>query len=148
MASAEREINDQKRKLIDTSELVNDFWNRTFTDVFLTQKNNPRLMVIDHGSVASVYVLLRSAPIPQSVQVQWHVYSQPKNSYFVTGNVLHFRWGQSAGSFRQQQLSVTYVTDPKPAGKLRETLSERNGVPYADEEPLTPAYPISPVTRK
>jgi hypothetical protein len=104
------------------------------------------LIALPHDPTHStIYILLKSPPIPQTVDVQWHIFAQPKNSYFLVGNMVIFRWGQSIDRFREQQLSVTYVDKPK-AKPTYSALTLNDNRVMADSEPLIYGFPdLDPV---
>jgi len=140
---ANGEIADQQKKLIDTGELVKSFYSNLRSQFFdFTSFSADHLF--REGSVGQprrvVLMLLKDAPIPESVQIQFHVFSQPRNSFLVIGNLIVFFWGDSAENLKQHSLNVSYAKDPNFKGKLFQTLSvDEHGVIHADETVL-PAF--------
>jgi hypothetical protein len=93
------------------------------------------LMPPPGGDQTVVVLLLESSPIPATLQLQYHVYAQPPNSYFSLHNIVIYVWGQSLDALRQQQLSVSYFPN-KSDKDLIKSLSMREGRIFADDEPL------------
>jgi hypothetical protein len=144
--SAQQALQKQQEKLSDLDQLLTSFYEARKTEIFETKPDSSNLVALKHDdSHVTIYVILSSPPIPQTLDLQWHVFAQPKNSYFIYGNVLMFRWAQSVESFRTQALTVTYVPMPKqkPIGSK---LSLRGNRVFMDEEPLIYGYPnLDPV---
>jgi hypothetical protein len=82
-----------------------------------------------------VIILLNSTPIPGTLQLQYHAYLQPPNSYFPIHHVVVFFWGQSREALEAQQLSVSYFPDKGDKEQIK-TLSEHDGRLFADGELL------------
>jgi hypothetical protein len=93
-----------------------------------------RLPGASNGGI--VFMLLKSAPIYQTIQIGFHVYVQPKTSYAITGNVIRFVWGESPDSLKQWPLEVSYVPDPTYRGPVYSTLSVKDGHVFADHAQL------------
>jgi hypothetical protein len=136
LRDAQQGLEKQQVKLADMDQLLKSFYEARKTEVFNTKTDAKDLIALRHDDThATIYILLSSPPIPQTVDVQWHVYAEPKTSYNVVNNVLIFRWGQSVESFRTQQLTVTYVADPTQKS-LYSKLSINDNRVSADEDPL------------
>ena len=147
--TAQEALQKQQEKLSDLDQLMKSFYEARKTEIFDTKTDSPNLVGLKHDdSHSTIYVVLSAPPIPQSVDLQWHVYAQPKGSYFMFDNIVVFRWGQSLDSFRTQPLSITYV--PKPKQKpVWSKLSLTGDRAMADDEPLIYGYPdLDPVMIK
>jgi len=97
-----------------------------------TRRNGPNVVVAALKSGAIVFMLLKSAPIYQTIEVRWKVYSQPHGSYGIQNNVLIFSWGDPAESIKQYPLEVTYVPDPTSKNPAFKALSVKDSVIFAD----------------
>jgi hypothetical protein len=88
--------------------------------------------------VSVVYLLLRAVPIQGSVQLQYHVFAQPPNTYFSVKNVMVFIWGESPDNLKNKQFSVSYfpVSSEKDVVKI---LSFHDDRVWADDQPM-PKY--------
>jgi hypothetical protein len=140
LRDAQQRLENQQAKLADIDQLLKSFYEARKTEAFDTKTDSTDLIVLKHDDThATIYILLSAPPIPQTVDIQWHVYAQPKNSYLVVNNVIIFRWGQSVESFRSQQLTVTYVAEPKEK-PLYSKLSITDNRVRADEDPLMYGY--------
>jgi hypothetical protein len=82
-----------------------------------------------------VYLLLPAAPIPGTLQLQYHIFVQPPNSYGNFHNLVFFFWGDPADNLKQKQLSVSYFPDTSDK-ELIHSLSLKDGRVYADDQPL------------
>jgi hypothetical protein len=78
-------------------------------------------------------MLLKSAPIYQTIEVKWRVYSQPRGSYGVKNNMLIFGWGDPAESLKQYPSEATYVPNPTSNVPVFEALSVKDNAVFADE---------------
>lgn len=113
LRSSQEALDIQQKKLADVDQILKSFYEASTTDTVDTKKDSDRLVIIGHDEThVSIYVVLPRPPIPQTLQLQWHVYAQPRNSYYVQENLVVFRWGQSESSFREHNLSLSYVPDP------------------------------------
>jgi hypothetical protein len=140
LRDAQQRLENQQAKLADIDQLLKSFYEARKTEAFDTKTDSTDLIALKHDDThATIYILLSAPPIPQTVDIQWHVYAQPKISYHVANNVIIFRWGQSVESFRSQQLTVTYVAEPKQK-PLYSKLSISDNRVKADEDPLMYGY--------
>jgi len=140
--SANKTIADQQAKLLNTNELVTAMFSKSEVEIFQTAQGNTAtfattplvLPKLPAGAVppksppqAVVYMLLKSAPIYQTVQINFRIYIQPKSSYIVTGNLLTFFWGESIENLKQWPLEVSYVPDPTYHGPIYKTMTLKDG---------------------
>jgi hypothetical protein len=110
--SAAKEISEQEKKLASTDELVTALFSKGVTEYFQTTANAPNVVIAPRANGATVFALLKSPPIYQTIEVKWRVFSQPRSSYGMANNVLIFNWGDPSESLKQYPLEVTYVPDP------------------------------------
>jgi hypothetical protein len=83
-----------------------------------------------------VYILLNSSPIQGTVQLQWHVFSEPRGSYFaLVHNLLIDVWGDPPENLQQHPFEISYFPDTSDKDLIK-TLSVKDGRVYADGEPL------------
>ncbi len=139
--TANRDIAAQQAKLTSTSELVTAMFSKGETETFMTTLGNTSRYVVNPGpgnSAAWVFMLLKNAPIYQTVQLGFHVFIQPKSSYLPQGNVLVFSWGESPQNLKQWPLEVSYVPDPTYHGPIYSMLTLKDGHVYADATQISP----------
>jgi cell division protein ZapA (FtsZ GTPase activity inhibitor) len=144
--TANKEIAVQQGKLTSTNELVTAMFSKGQTEVFPTTLGNTAtyaiypLSPVQNGAQqgAMVYMLLKSAPIYQTVELQFHVATQPKYSYALRGNVLTFEWGDPAENLKQHPFVVSYVPDPTFHGVIYSALSVKDGHVFADGVQISP----------
>jgi hypothetical protein len=138
--AANRNISTQQAKLTRTNELVTAMFSKGLTEYFSTTQGNMTTFLIrpkpGGASGAIVLMLLNSAPIFQTIQLQFHIYTQPKASYALSGNVLAFSWGDPVESLKQFPFEVSYVPDPTYHGAIYSALSVKDGHALADGTPL------------
>jgi hypothetical protein len=72
-----KDIADQQKKLASTDELVKTLFSKGTTEFFTTTVNGPNVVIAPHPNGAFVFMLLKSAPIYQTIEVKFHVFSQP-----------------------------------------------------------------------
>src|SRR5207244_281945 len=58
-----------------------------------------------------VLLLLEEPPISQTLQLQYHVYTQQPNTYFAVHNLVIYFWGESEDNLKAKQLSISYFPD-------------------------------------
>jgi hypothetical protein len=141
---ANRAIAEQQSKLLSTNELVTAMFSKGQVETFATTTGNtPKFVLYSLPATppqpqrgAIVYMLLKSAPIYQTLQINAHIYVQPKGSYQALGNVLRFVWSDPAEGLKQYALEVSYVPDPTYHGVVYSKLSVKGEHIYADEQQL------------
>jgi hypothetical protein len=87
------------------------------------------------GNMTIVLLLLQSVPIPQTLQLQWHVYAQPQDSYATVQNLVVFFWADPPDNLKTHELTASYFPD-KSDKDIIHSLLERDGRIFADDQPL------------
>jgi hypothetical protein len=144
VASANKEIAAQQSKLTSTNELVTAMFSKGQVETFnVSTGDTPTLVVYAIPTLsgqpqkgAIVYMLLKSAPIFQTVQINYRIFVQPKSSYHLNGNLLMFFWGDPSDNLKQFALEVSYVPDPTYKGPTYSALSLKDGHIFADKMQL------------
>jgi len=141
--SATKDIAEQQKKLASTNELVKSIFERGRTEYFDTKSQNSHFVLLSYrmGDKSSakngafVFMLLAEVPIRQTIELKFHLSSQPRGSYSpIRGNVLWFNWGENAESLKEFPLEVTYIPDPTASSTMIfKSLSIRERRVYADE---------------
>jgi hypothetical protein len=131
--AAAKDIADQQKKLASTDELVKALFSKGTTEYFPTTANGSNVVIAPLANGALVFMLLKSAPIYQTIEVKFHVFSQPHGSYWLSNNILIFSWGDPATNLKQHMLEVTYVPDPTSKAPAFKSLSVRGNAVFADE---------------
>jgi hypothetical protein len=134
--AATKDIAVQQKKLASTDELVKTLFSKGTTEFFPTTANGPNVVLAPHARGAMVFMLLKSAPIYQTIELKWHVFSQPHGSYGLLNNVLIFSWGDPADNLKQHPLEVTYVPDPTSKDPAFKGLSVKDSAVFADDKKL------------
>jgi F0F1-type ATP synthase membrane subunit b/b' len=137
MDAALKDIGTQQSKLASTSDLVSALFSKGETQLFSTAGNSSEYTVVPGTGITWVFFLLKQPPIFQTVQLQWHVYVQPKSSLAFAANVMVFRWGDPVENLKQYPFEVSYVPDPTYKGPVVRALSVRNGDVYGDDKLLS-----------
>jgi hypothetical protein len=135
-------IAEQQSKLLSTNELVTAMFSKGQVEYFQATGTNATNFVVvpmptAQGSTqkgAVVCLLLKSAPILQTVQINFRIFVQPKSSYFPRANVITFFWGDPAENLKQYPIEVSYVPDPTYKGVVYSKLSVKDGHIFADNE--------------
>lgn len=137
---AQETLQKQQEKIADINQLLKAFYEAGTTKHYSSESDSDILIIISHESNrVTLYALLPDSPIPQTLELQYYISVQPRNSYFVDGNLVTFRWGQSESSLRDKPLAFTYVPDPTSEPKF-EKLERRGHRVYADGKPLLYGY--------
>lgn len=134
--AAAKDIANQQKKLANTDELVKTLFSKGTTEYFPTTTNGSTVVTAPNQNGALVFILLKSAPIYQTIEVKWHVFSQPHGSYGLSNNVLIFSWGDPAANLKQYPLEVTYVPDPTSKNPAFKALSLKDNAVFADDTKL------------
>lgn len=137
---ANKNIVQQQSKLVSTNELVTAMFSKGQVEYFAGNTTNSIVVPVPAANGdqrgAVVLMLLKGAPIFQTIQLNFHIYVQPKSSYFVRANLLTFFWADPAENLKQFPLEVSYVPDPTYKGTVYSKLSVRNGHVFADDEQI------------
>jgi hypothetical protein len=132
---AQSQINEQQKKLTDTGELVKSIFANSRVETF-SDAMVGRYLVREGNNRRVVFILLHDIPYPESVQLQWYVYTQPRNSYAVIKNVVIFFWGDPADNLKQHPLLVNYVADTSSHEQAFKELHVDKDVVFADGFPF------------
>lgn len=138
MVSIREELTRQRQVLSSSQDLAKNIFSSHQVEFF-----QPEQTPLEHfkvlprikGNGATVYFLLNKVPIAQTLQLQFHIFSQPNNSYVTIHNLVIFSWGDPADALKSHQLSASYFPDPADSDMIK-VLSEKDGRVYADGEPL------------
>jgi hypothetical protein len=141
VGAALQDISEQQKKLASTDELVKALFSKGVTEYFDTTGQASNVVIVPLKKGAMVWMLLGSAPIYQTIEVKWRVFSQPRGAYATMNNVLFFSWGDSADSLKQYPLEITYVPDPTSKVVAFKSLSKRNGTLFADNTKIADLPP-------
>ena len=143
LTKATADIQAQQKVISSSEDFVKDVFSSHITDIFGIGdlSAGPRYATIEAskgGSRSVVFLLLSAAPVQQTLQLQFRVFSQPPGSYVSLHNIVIFFWGDPLDNLKNQQLSASYFPD-KSDKELIHSLIQRDGRVYADGEPL-PKY--------
>ena len=144
LAQTNTEVEDQKKLLSNSQDFIKNIFGTHRADVFLGlphSQGSPlgRYAIVPpvKGSNNTVVLLLLTAtPIPNTLQLQFHVFAQQPNTYTVLAhNLVIFFWGDPAANLEGKQLSASYFADLSDK-EIIHSLSEHDGRWFADDEPL------------
>jgi len=147
--AATKDIAEQQRKLASTSELVKSLFSKGKTEYFYTNTKtaNPRIVAVPPGAgpefsggggkTTLVFLLLAQIPIRETLEIKFHVFSEPKGSYTVLkDNIIVFNWSDPPDVLKQHQLEVSYVPDTTDTAPVFKALSVKGKKLYADDHLL------------
>ncbi len=131
---ANKAISVQQAKLVSTNELVTAMFSKSQVEMFQPSQGNTSTFAVlplpkvpqnarPGAAKAMAVMLLKSAPIYQTIQINFHIFVQPKSSYFVSGNQLTFLWGDPPDNLKQWPLEVSYVPNPTYDGPIYKELT-------------------------
>ncbi len=148
IGAATKDIAEQQRKLASTSELVKSLFSKGKTEYFETKTANPRIATVPLGKNTFVLLLLAQTPIPETLEIKFHIYSQPKGSYgILRGNVIFFSWADPLEVLKQHPLEVNYVPDTTGTAPVFKALSVKDNNVYADDTIVLPAFASQPAPK-
>jgi hypothetical protein len=133
--NVQERIVKQQEKLENIELLVKNFFERITHEAFQHTQDKKMLIheVTDRSAI--VIFLLKSIPIHQTVQIQYHLYPQPKGSYFFHKNVVMLFWIDRIASLRERSFIISYVADPTVKDAYN-ALSYMDGEIHADAKRL------------
>jgi len=141
------ELARQQKVLSSSEEFARSVFSSHRVDYFRqdqTPADRYRVLTRRTGAGATVYLLLSRAPIKETLQLQYHIYAQPINSYGSIHNLVIFSWGDTAPpNLKDFQISASYFPDASD-NEVIKGLSEADGRVYADGEPLIRASEPDP----
>jgi len=147
LASALEQVQAQQKAISSSQNFIKEVFSSFTTDITTVNlEPNPkfavippikgRTMVLNGKDITVVYVLLHATPIQGTVQLQWGVFAQPRNSYImVVHNLFVTFWADPPGSLANSAFNISYFPDTSDKD-LIQTLSVKDGRVYADGEPL------------
>jgi hypothetical protein len=135
VSDAQARISETEQKLTDTGELVKSLFASSRVEEF-DETMVGHYIVREGNNRRVIYMLLKEIPIPQSVQLQFYISTEPRNSYFTINNVVIFFWGDPPEVLKQHPLLVSYTADPNAKEKPFHTLEIRKDLIFADSVQL------------
>jgi hypothetical protein len=139
LSKATQQLSEQQKILASTEGLAKHIFSSHLTELyFWTGQDTARMVVVPPppgGNKTVVYMLLNKPPIPETVQIQYHIYTQPPNSFALLGNLVIFFWGDAPGNLTQHNLTVSYFPD-ESAKEIIKALSVHDGRVFADDQPM------------
>lgn len=141
LAGARKEIEEQQKVLLNQELFVKNIFSSHRFDVF-DANSAPAIfrIVPTPPKGAIIYMLLSHIPVAETVQIQYHIFSQPRTSYVVMDNLVYFVWSDSVKDFLPKQLTVSYFPD-KTRTQLLKSIREKDGRIYVDDEPFPKVGP-------
>jgi hypothetical protein len=113
LKTAQDALNEQQKKLADINQLLKAFYRAGRTVYVETTSDHDALAIVSHSeNQVTLYALLPDVPIPQTLQLQYHVAVQPRISYYSDNNLITFWWAQNEASLRSKPMAFSYVPDP------------------------------------
>jgi hypothetical protein len=147
LTQATKDIQAQQKVLSNSEDFAKSVFSSHMAEFF--QIGTPaqgRYEVIPPppgGKMTIVLLLLSSVPIANTLQLQFHIYTQPQNSYVNVKNLVIFFWADPPDTLKTQQLSASYFPD-RTDKDIIHGLSEREGRVYADDQPLPKFNQVDP----
>lgn len=144
LAQTNMEVENQKQILSNSQDFVRSIFSTHRADIFfgLPQHQGApqgRYVIIPPvtGNGNTVVLLLLSAtPIPNTLQLQYHVFAQQPNTFMIIAhNLLMFFWGETPVNLENKQISASYFADLGDKETIQ-SLSEHDGRWFADDQPL------------
>jgi hypothetical protein len=133
-------INAQKRVLSSSEELAKSIFSSHTADYFrIGESPKDRYAVLQpakKGDPTGVFLLLKSAPISATLQLQIGNITPQQNQFQNIHNLVYFACGDcTPDGMKTQVLSVSYFPDPSDKETIN-GLTERDGRIFADDQPL------------
>ena len=145
LAQTNADVEAQKKLLSNSQDFVKSIFATHRFDVFVGLPQHQgapqgRYVIIPPPigppGTTIVLLLLSAAPLPNTLQLQYHVFAQQPNTYFmIAHNLVIFFWGESAANLENKQISASYFADLSDT-EIIHSLSEHDGRWFADDQPL------------
>ncbi len=130
LTQATTAIEAQRKVISSSEEFVKSVFSSHMTDYFQVGKppENRYAVILPppNGNRTIVLLLLSSTPIRETLQLQFHVFAQPQNSYIIIHNLVVFSWADSPKDLKTQQLSASYFPDRSDKNIIH-SLTEHDG---------------------
>jgi hypothetical protein len=139
LGSATSAIEAQQKVLASSEDFAKQIFSSHLSETFyLDQLVKPRSIVVPppgEKGITVVYLLLPSAPIRGTLQLQYNIFVQLPETYFNIHNLVVFYWGDPADNLKQKPISISYFPDISDK-ELITSLTIRDGRVYADDQPM------------
>lgn len=126
-------LKKQQKDLVTLQNKMKSLFESFKTESFKIENNSKTRIIELSENMALVIIRLESVPIPESVKLQYHIYSQPPNSYWVEKNIVFFSWGDRVSKLNKEFSYVSYAADSSADPPLGE-ITEKNKKIYAGDE--------------
>ena len=144
LAQTNADVEAQKKLLSNSQDFVKSIFATHRADVFFGLPNHQgapagRYAILPSPGAPAptvVFMLLSATPIKETLLVQYQVFAQQPNTYFVLAhNLVIFYFGDPVEALPGKQISVSYFADMSDY-ELIKSLSEHDGRWFADDQPL------------
>jgi hypothetical protein len=138
LSKATSDLAAQQKVISSSEDFVKTVFSSHAVSLFsFEQFVKPSSVVLpgQNGSPTTVYMLLPSAPISGTLQLQYHIYVQPPGSFFNIHNLVIFSWSDPPDSLKPKPMTISYFPDSGDKDMIH-TLSEHDGRVFADDQPL------------
>jgi hypothetical protein len=144
LADATKSIAEQKEIISSSESFVKSVFSAHRIEFFFldsTLKGAPPgryevITPINPQGPNYIYILLNQTPVPGTLQIEYHVFVQPPNTYFqVAQNLFVFIWPEPVQNLVGKQLTVSYFGDASDKDLIK-TLTYHDGRWFADDQPL------------
>jgi hypothetical protein len=144
LAQTNTEVEDQRKLLSNSQDFVRNIFGTHRADVFYGIANHVGAPAGRYAILPApkgvgptiVLLLLTASPIPNTLQLQYHVFTQQPNTYWIVAhNLVLFSWGDPVVNLEGKQISASYFADLGDKDIIH-ALTERDGRWFADDEPL------------
>jgi hypothetical protein len=147
LTTALEQVQHQQKVISSSQNFVKEIFSSYTTDIvsvgsnpnntYAIQPPTPGKPIVWNGkTITVVCILLHATPIQGTVQLQWGVYAQPRNSYtMLWHNVFVTFWGDPPGNLGQNAFNISYFPDTQDKDLIK-SLAVKDGRVYADGEPL------------
>ncbi len=113
--SLQQKIQAQQKEVETIQSYAKSYYENRRVDKFKLKESSDIIAV---GTALPndwiIFVRLHKPPLPGSIALQYHLYAQPPDSFFIVkDNILGFRWSDTLVKLEQQFLYVNYATHPE-----------------------------------
>ena len=95
----------------DMNQLVKDIFERMKVEAIKPLEEGKMFVAKKRDDFAYVLFVLEDVPIPNTVELQYHIYTQPNGSFSTFDNVVLFNWADSVSKLEKKPFYLRYVAD-------------------------------------
>jgi len=136
LITAQKDLKIQQEKIQNVENIINEIDKLTVYESFSYEDSNRMIVITDGERKATVYLKLKKVPIKKSINLKFHVYSEPEGSYMAYKNILILNWGDSVGQLKDKNFYITYTENKSKEADVGNMELRNDGFVYTNNQKL------------